>query len=187
MSKTSTARKVESLAQELRGQVDTLREQIDSLQGEKDAILASLLPPHEAAQRAQSMVDTLAAKFTADASYRLSDVLRAEGNPHQSGLFSYDIFSRAGLDHTHTLDLGPMLAFFFGDEIKAKLASTIESMTYESGPPAADRPELIVEIDAELLRLERQEEQVISEAESCGFEIVRRPDANPEIVLEVQP
>jgi hypothetical protein len=56
--------------------------------------------------------------------------------------------------------------------------------TIQTGPPLAERPQLIEAAKQRLYALEVEEEKLISEAESAGLDgFFRRHDVNPEIVL----
>jgi hypothetical protein len=72
-----------------------------------------------------------------------------------------------------------------GDQIKQKLGALIAASPYIEGPPLAARSKLRREVQAMLDGLELDEERLIVDAQSAGFEIVRRPDCRPEIVLSL--
>jgi len=81
-------------------------------------------------------------------------------------------------------DLGPVLAWVLGpDRLAAALAPSLER--FDDGPTAADRATQLAEIDRQLLELERAEERLIVGLEQAGTPIVRRGDADPRAVLEV--
>lgn len=82
------------------------------------------------------------------------------------------------------IDLAPLLASVLGaDGLAAALQRHVQLM--EDGPNAADRAARLAEIAAELDRIERDEERLISASEATGAPIARRADARAEIVLEV--
>ncbi len=44
---------------------------------------------------------------------------------------------------------------------------------------------MICTLDDQILKLETEEESLIVEAESTGLDLLRRPDADPQIILEI--
>lgn len=52
-----------------------------------------------------------------------------------------------------------------------------------AGLPAAERAARVAELESKILRLEREEEAAIRDAEVAGVVIERRPDADPAAVL----
>lgn len=81
------------------------------------------------------------------------------------------------------VDLSQMLAALLGADVLA--AALCRQLPSDEAPDAATRGARIVAIDAELDRIERQEEAEIVRSEAAGNPIARRGDARPEIVLEV--
>lgn len=79
-------------------------------------------------------------------------------------------------------DLGPMMVALLGAQ---KVASVLlsELHTVPEGLPKAPRLARLEAIAAELLKLETEEERLISEGEDAGTFVPRRRDARPEIVL----
>lgn len=174
-------------ADQVRAEADALRERIESLKVEREGLQRGYLPKPECIERTHQMVDSYAGRFEAQGvEYHLSEQLRPCGAPGHSGLFKYEINSVSGFDYRQTLDLGGLLCFCMGDTIKAKLAETIKAMEFDEGPPAAERPELIKALDKQILDLERKEEALIREAEAAGIKLLRHPDANPAVVLELR-
>lgn len=80
-------------------------------------------------------------------------------------------------------DAGPLFAAILGADALA--AALCKYITPDDGPDAATRAARMVAIDAELDRLEREEEAAVVRSELAGTPIARRADARPEIVLEV--
>jgi hypothetical protein len=71
------------------------------------------------------------------------------------------------------------------DLIRPRLIAEIDKALAEkpTGLPLKDRPAAIQRLDADLLGLELREEAIIRAAEEHGFNIPRRPDADPRAVL----
>lgn len=78
-------------------------------------------------------------------------------------------------------DAQRMLCYFFGDRIKERLCAHAKSA--ESGPTVAEVEERRTDLTAELRALEIEEERLIRQLEADGLEVLRRPDASPDIVL----
>ena len=79
-------------------------------------------------------------------------------------------------------DLGPLLVSLLGPaSIEAALLRDIESIPEGLAP--AEKAARLAEIEAELDRLEREEEALIEASAESGEPIPRRADANPAIVL----
>lgn len=77
-----------------------------------------------------------------------------------------------------------VLAWLNRDALKAAIAREIEASGYPEGPPLAERPGIIADLEAEIHRLEITEETLCRaiEAETGALEH-RRRSARPEIVL----
>jgi len=81
-----------------------------------------------------------------------------------------------------SLELGPLLISILGKAaIKKSLLPLVEQLPDGLAPEAKAQRQAA--IDAELLRLETEEEARIVELEQAGDHILRRPDARPEIIL----
>jgi len=76
-----------------------------------------------------------------------------------------------------------LLAWLHGDELKAKLLASALPFAAESGMAADQRSERIRELEADLHRLEVDEERIVTGLEDRGIEVFRRPDADPAIIL----
>lgn len=79
--------------------------------------------------------------------------------------------------------LSPMLAWAFGDLIKASLLAKVDAMDYVPGLPLAERPQRLKHLKEQLLQLEEKEEALICQAEAARVQIYRRADINPAVVL----
>ena len=81
-----------------------------------------------------------------------------------------------------SIDLGPLLLSVLGKgTIKKAIQPLLDYLPEGLDAPA--RAQRLAEIDAELLKLEIEEEAAIVGAEEAGETILRRPDARPDIVL----
>lgn len=80
-------------------------------------------------------------------------------------------------------DFDAVMAFYFPSEVKSRLLSELDHELAD-GTDSGDRRSRIVELSDAILDQERQEEQIILEAEEQGLSIQRRADANPAAVLD---
>lgn len=86
-----------------------------------------------------------------------------------------------GVAHVR-LDLGPLLVSVLGaSAVRKALLATLDSVP--EGLDAEARAARLAEIDAELDRLEGEEEKLVEMSELDGDPIARRVDARPEIIL----
>ena len=94
---------------------------------------------------------------------------------------------RPGTDVGHALNTRFLLALIVGanrDGARAALTATLRKSYDRVGALSSeDRNRRLEEIDAELDRLERDEERIIRASEADGAGILRREDADPAVVL----
>jgi hypothetical protein len=77
-----------------------------------------------------------------------------------------------------------MLLFFLGPEaIEKRLMATVGSDKTTGALSEDDYRKSLAAISRTIEQVEVEEERVIREAEANGFDIARRPDANPSVVL----
>lgn len=184
MNKLTTLRKsVEKSANETRSHVERLRTEIRSLQEERDWLETGPLPKQEAIDLVIAYIDDQAGQFDVQALLGGAVYAGREINQELARLFQ----SEARLQgYSANAPLGPMLCHFFPEQIKERLTADIQAMNYQEGPPAAERAALIADLDRRIHVLEVEEEAVIEVAEEAGIEILRRPDCNPAIVLQLE-
>jgi hypothetical protein len=85
-------------------------------------------------------------------------------------------------------DVSPLIASLFRQQVRELLVAAVTRHYKEHPPglPALERAAKLRELDAEILRLEHEEEATIREAEGAGLELDRRADASPAAVLHVE-
>ncbi len=164
----------------------TLRKRIAELNEEIEWATNAPLPKDEVIARNDAWVDRLANKwapgfdlFGPNARPDEAKLLEAEGL-----LSGRSVGEEAQLVGRAYTDLAPMMAALMPEVVKALLKRYVDTAQYEAGPPSADRPEIIQSLNAERLKLEREEESLIVEAEAAGQFIDRREDVDPAVVLE---
>lgn len=81
-------------------------------------------------------------------------------------------------------DLQRVVATLFGDELRAYVIARIDQMLADADPISAeDAAKRREEIAAELLTLEREEEEIICKMRAAGETVARRGDADPRALL----
>lgn len=157
--------------------IEALRGQICALKSERRALEQQRWSRAELAERVRGMVK----QWEADAARENAQQLAwMAGGDHGTKLLVADTFDagRAGLYAA----LAPALVLMLGaEQVAARLLAGIEEVPV--GLDTAERLARIAAIGRELDQLEAEEERLITEAEAEGLDVLRRPDARPEIVL----
>lgn len=155
-------------------ELDAVRAEISSMQDELKWLTAARLPKAEAAQRIPAIVDLLAAGFDP-----VVPQLAEIGAPPVKTI---ERWLNPPADHAGTL-----LCWLFRDQIEARLLAALDAADYVPGPPAADRPALIKDLQKRLHVLEVNEEALVESAEAAGVEVGRRADVDWSVVLDFDP
>jgi outer membrane murein-binding lipoprotein Lpp len=154
--------------------IEALRGQISTLQAERDALQNQTWSRSEVAYKVRRMVDEWQDKSAEQ--NRLYLLWMAHGD-HGHKLLTADT---VGTEHAAML--GPAMVTMLGaEQVAARLLAGIDSVL--EGLDTAERLSRIAAIAADLDRLETEEEALVCAAETQGAEVLRRPDARPEIVL----
>ena len=150
--------------------IDELRSLRTRLLDERDDAASRPRPLDEAR-------DAIAAEIIARAERALDDVsLRGLMRPGDN---------RGPRLNISTEDAGKLALAANAEGVVALLSARL-SQVYEGQPEpmtAADQRAELERIDGELLSAELAEEAVVRELEAAGFEIARRPDADPRALL----
>jgi hypothetical protein len=166
----------------IESELSGLRERIAETNERLATLEDAPVPKSEYQQRVSQWIDHQAASFRPE--YAVSPLRDVRPRFDEVSIAELPVRSSGGPE-VAVADAGPLLAWLFGAELKAKLGEVIEAADLETGPPTADRPKLRRDLEAELRRLELAEEVLICDAEQAGFVIPRRPDADPEIILSL--
>ena len=174
----NVADKIRGAESAVRKQLDELHQAISDTKQEIDWIQSSPPPRDETLLRLATSIDAEATRFFSGAT---NGELIHEGRIGE--------FLRSATDSHSNHMLPGFFCWLLGDELKARVAAAFggDGLDFEEGPPTTERPELIAAAQQRLLALEREEEGLIEQAEAAGFEIIRRADADPAIVLDAQP
>lgn len=81
------------------------------------------------------------------------------------------------------VDLGPILALALGQKAFEKIIAASLAEFAPDGPDAAERARSIAELKQQLHALEVEEENLCTASEATRYPVLRRPDADPAVVL----
>lgn len=96
-------------------------------------------------------------------------------------------------NHANTLgvnfagaDAFQMQCFFNPEAVQAKLEGALqEFLELNPGVAPGERVKQLAELRDQLAKLESEEEAIIRDAAEVGMRVPRRPDANPEVILNL--
>lgn len=160
-------------------EVAALRERISALQAERQTLVFQARTRAEVRAEIEATVahwQTIGAASLTRELQRAAlgaapDLLTAHGTGPAAG----------GVAHVR-LDLGPLLTAVLGPAaVRKALLATLDAVP--EGMPAEARAARLAAIDADLEKLERDEERLVEMSQLDGDPIARRPDARPEIIL----
>lgn len=163
--------------------VDALRAEIRDRQDER-ARLRSL--PRDRATVETIVRNTVAAWHTEGSMHVTRELRKVAAGAAHSLLVQHGLVapSTAPAPAPFALNLGPMFVALLGNEaVEAALMRFVDETP--AGMPARERDARIAEINAELDRLEADEESLIVLAGREGEHIARRRDARPDIICRV--
>ena len=79
------------------------------------------------------------------------------------------------------------MAFLFPDQLLSALCREVDLVSDDANSlDDATRATKLATIAADMLAVEREEEALIVQAEQAGNQILRRPDADPRAVLQIE-
>ena len=175
---------LQSMRADIERRLGALRSEIEQLRAALDLTTEGSLPLLEYAQRIESYVKGQAARFEATIEYSLSGLrLPTAETPHfgqaavHGGGMSPEVVASA--------DLSGMACWLFKDQLAERLIEVVSKAGYTPGPPLADRARLRNQLVAQLAELGHAEEAIIVEAEALNFEVARRLDSDPAVVLSL--
>ncbi len=168
--------------------IDAIRTKIAAVQEKIEVSLVDRLTRAEAADRISQWVDDQAASVDVGG---IVDEFCRRGRPNDRWGHFTAIVEEGGHSFTGQFgaaEIAPYICWMGPEAVKAKLIAALDEHADNICCPddKAHARKDHAALKDELLKLEREEERVISEAEIAGFNVSRRPDARPEIILEVQ-
>jgi hypothetical protein len=162
--------------------IRAVREEITSVREEAAWTHDGRIPPAAAAARIGPAVDAIAARFAESV---IPANLASQAGPDR--VLADWLTPRVPNGAGARLELGPMIAWLFGDLLKQRLGEVLAHADYIAGPPLEERPARLAELNEHLRRLETEEEALVEAAEAAGLEVYRRPDLDWGIVLAYDP
>jgi len=169
----------EAARQEAVVQIDNKRIEIENAKTELYELETGVLPLTDVTARINELIDREQSKFVGE--HRLADLLRYNRRPDTCDVFRQDT---RPLPNSHSVDLGGLLCFLIGPEIKKRFVKLAESLDLPEGPTAAERPAAIKQLAQKIRKLEAEEEALIVQAHDAGIVVARHPDAPAEAILE---
>jgi hypothetical protein len=155
-----------------RKRLTTLRTTIAQLQAERREIERAPVPLEQAVAAMRQRVEALARGYVPQLGGFMTHV---EGAPA-------DIIEPGGRD------LEAFLAWLNPEQLAARLEAALRAQY--AGVPLAlspgERAERLADVDARLLKLEREEEDLVRKLEGEGLDVDRRADASVEVLLDVR-
>lgn len=83
-------------------------------------------------------------------------------------------------------DAFQMMCFFHPELVQEKMETVLqEFLEMNPGVAPGERVQQLAELRDQLMALEVQEEQIIKDAGEVGMKVPRRPDASPEVILNL--
>jgi hypothetical protein len=162
-------------------QLVRIRAWIAKLRAERETLEISAVPPAEFVERVKAELGRQAAAFDRELMRALSPLRAAKPERPFIGVGLHGI-----AELVRQADVGPLLAAIAPDALLARVTAAIEDGRYPSyGPPAAERPGLLAELEQHLLDAEQEEERLVEQCEALGLPVLRRADARASIVLGV--
>ena len=147
-------------------QVAKIRHQIETLKHRRAEIADARVPKREAIENVKSWIDRQASTalvqpidhFTSPDFQAINEASFTPFVPH------------------HLPQVSPIICALLGGAIVETVKNAIENSDYSQGLPAVERAKALQEIEADLLKLEIEEERLITRAIADGQQIKRRPD-----------
>lgn len=183
-SSTATSRPVNSDEETMtttgiQKKLDALREQLLELKAERSQLEAAPVPRAEALEKLHTWLETERTRF--HRGFNVRPFLDAKSDSTRFHLVLpklTDGVTEADLICSAVATLG-------ADALETVLTERLDAELAKQPPglPQAERVKRLAAIDAELVQLERGEEQLIRESETAGLEIDRRSDADVRVVL----
>lgn len=175
----------------IKDEIGKLRTEISVTQSEIEWLHEAPISKEELKARTASVIRMLGERFEINRS--LLGIAYAQADPNSLG-DAFIVRSRVAIldggaqaRTAESGDIGPMLAWMFGDVLLTRLREQIDSLDYVAGPELVDRAPRLAELKKALRALEQREEALICRAENEGTFIPRRTDADPKVVLAYNP
>ncbi len=157
-------RATQAASQNINNGISELRRHIQDIKRERSKVVALPISKEETLERVDAMIDSL----TRDARYFYPD--------------PKDI-SRPGFYPKNTSAISILIVQLASDMTEKMKRDVEDFYVSASGVTSDERESRLRDIDRKLLDAELAEESLIRSAETSGFSIIRRRDADPRAVL----
>ncbi len=157
-------------------ELESLRAELAAARGERSRVASAPAPLAEAEERIDAWIAACGAEWQPAVGYFAS----AEGG---AGSFRLGLPARGIADPLRAAEA--QTCALHGDSVRRALLERAEQhlAQHEPGLPEAQRAERLAQLDANLERFEREEEELVRQLEAEGAAVQRRPDAPPGILL----
>ncbi len=162
-------------AVQLHDELDALRLQVRNLKAKIAAVRNAPASPDEQHAALAGWIDSQAKSFAADMAGQF------DGLGTQS-LNDFSLLPPVWADTLLPSRLSGLLCFLLRDQLHDKLANLLP----HGGTSLDKRLSAIATLETELFSVEVQEEELITQAESFGINLLRRADADPAAILSVE-
>jgi hypothetical protein len=163
---------------EFQAQIDEVRAELEKHQDRHIFLVEENIEVSEIEERLCNFIDGQE-KGTS----RLDTLIGYASQPNEGAGFLHDAKAFQTTIFNNTAEMGPLLCSLFGTEIKAKLKKMLKAKKFPDAVPRNEAKIQIDELEKTIHDLGRKEESLICEAEEAGFDIPRRIDCDPKIVL----
>ncbi len=162
-------------------EIEKLRTKIRRLKDEIVALAENRCTREEAAERLTAWVDQQADSVAA--STLVSSATRGSGRLDDEAFRLYSSGSRETMDAAG--QLAPFLCWMMPEQMKNRLLSDLDEHADQwcAKKAGKDRRAELTKKRGQLHDAEVAEERAICDAEAAGYDVPRRPDADPEIIL----
>lgn len=160
-----------SNAEKFRARLKAIRDELERKRRRREELRTLRLPPPDVLALFSELLDARAAAYEENFLRRFDffvrDPSRSVNNPGTRGAALVADGAAGGVS-SGTLDF--MLAYFFKDQILAKISEVAERTCTNAGPSRADRAVELKKLDAEISELEREEKDMLDELDAIRQE-----------------
>jgi hypothetical protein len=163
--------KFRSEAGNLRQQVRTVHAELEKARRRREELVSLPLPPSDYADIIYGHVAKRAERYPEELEKNLrwlinSPAAEADSSSVAMQTFRCFLTPQHGHNAPQVAQVEQMLAFMFGEQIKAGLERAFKAMSYKAGPSRADRVVELPKLEARISELERQEAALQAEIRS---------------------
>ena len=176
----SAAKDIQKAADKLYGDITKQRDQIADLRQQHTAIKKTPRPLAEIVQDIENNVTSYAENIAND--------LNPGDFDKPKNFAPIDLFPHMLINHETdiTRSLWSIACWANPDKMIEQLTERAKEAFGEDGLSTEEKAKQLTAIDQKILAAEKAEESIITELRTFGFNAVRRTDADPRAVLEVE-